>query len=78
MSSSYNQRPKARTPAELDRQIDALSAETKLRFAQSLRTESIGLADKTVGINDMWISARLAGRLLNTNYYRQVVGAVNK
>lgn len=78
MNKVINQKLRARTPAELDNQIDALPVETKRLFARSLRTESIGMADKTVGINDMWVSARLAGRLLNTSYYRQVMEKVAK
>lgn len=73
MSSPYYQKAKPRTPAELDKAIDLLPANTKLEFARSLHKDSIGMADKTIGINDMWVSARLASRLMNPAYYHSVV-----
>lgn len=73
MSGNIHQKGRARTPVELDKAIDLLPANTKLEFALSLQKDSIGMADKVVGINDMWVSARLAGRLMNPAYYHAVV-----
>lgn len=73
MSGQVYQKNRARTPAELDKAIDLLPASTKLKFARSLHTDSIGMADKVVGINDMWVSARLASRLMSPAYYHSVV-----
>jgi hypothetical protein len=70
---------KNRRRASLDNDISLLSDAVKFTFLNELPNGSLGRADVLSGINDMWVSARLASRLLNTDYMLEVQakGAAN-
>lgn len=63
-----------RKDRELDREIDAMDISIKRKFVKELSRGSLGRADKEVGINDMWISARLMSRLMSPDYLNSIIG----
>jgi hypothetical protein len=65
--------------AALDKAIDELSNETKFSFLSELANGSLGRADQLSGIKNMWVSARLASRLLKPVYLEEIksLGAAN-
>jgi hypothetical protein len=57
-----------RSKAELDAQIEKLGIDVKRKFLSELSKGSLGRANVTAGINDMWVAARLNVLLLNPAY----------